>query len=89
MRRSLLVGIWIAGVALHAIAVSNPDGAAKLAECSKRSKPTDRHGDPLPEGAMVRWGPIRLRHQGQVARLAFLANVLFLGSLGDINVFYL
>jgi WD40 repeat protein len=89
MRRFLLMGIWVTGVALLGIAIPRPEAGAKPAENPRRNKLTDRHGDTLPEGAVARLGTIRLRHQGRVARLAFLANGRALASLGDDNVFHL
>src|SRR5438128_433298 len=42
----------------------------------------DRNGDPLPDGAVVRYGSVRLRHPGGVKDLAFSRDGRTLASLG-------
>jgi RNA polymerase sigma factor (sigma-70 family) len=43
----------------------------------------DRHGDPLPAGAIARFGTIRLRHAGTVNCVAFAPGGNLLASGGD------
>jgi WD40 repeat protein len=42
----------------------------------------DRHGDPLPQGALARLGTARLRHKGSVLALAFSADSSVLATTG-------
>src|SRR5690349_11605688 len=65
-------------------------GAAEGQPGPKEMRPgrTDRHGDPLPEGALSRLGTVRLRHAGKVNQLAFLAGGRVLASLGEDNVYH-
>src|SRR5438876_1174148 len=42
----------------------------------------DRHGDPLPAGAVMRYGSVRLRHPGGPAQLAFSRDGERLVSVG-------
>src|SRR5262245_66629719 len=39
-----------------------------------QAKPRDAHGDPLPDGAVLRLGTERWRHGGKVRQAAFIDN---------------
>jgi WD40 repeat protein len=42
----------------------------------------DRHGDPLPEGALVRLGTVRLRHPGYIDQMTFAPGGKVLATAG-------
>src|SRR5689334_5204869 len=61
----------------HAQAPGKKDTSVKAA----RGR-TDRHGDPLPEGALARLGTIRLRHPGLIQSVSLSPNGKLVASAG-------
>jgi RNA polymerase sigma factor (sigma-70 family) len=81
---SLLLGLVVAGLGVYAwhaarkppveAAVADPPG--KPVQEADPDRPAqrpgaDRHGDPLPDGALVRMGTVRFRHQAAVMYVNF------------------
>jgi WD40 repeat protein len=68
------------------LALACPAAGGPLPDDPKPAKQepprTDRHGDPLPEGAIARLGTVRLRHQASVFDVLFSADGKRLISAG-------
>jgi RNA polymerase sigma factor (sigma-70 family) len=75
----LTAGLVMAGAA--ALTRPEPD-APPPAPAGPRPPRADRHGDPLPAGALQRLGTARLRHAGAGGFVAFLADGQTLLSVG-------
>ncbi len=61
------------GATIHSLAAGGgPDRPAPEARPAEQeaAAPADRHGDPLPPGALVRIGTVRFRHEDRVASAA-------------------
>jgi WD40 repeat protein len=59
---------------IFALATRADIASPKSEQRNKAGEQVDRHGDPLPAGALARLGTARLRHSGEVHLLAFAAD---------------
>ncbi|QJW95270.1 sigma-70 family RNA polymerase sigma factor [Frigoriglobus tundricola] len=62
---------------------SDPPEPARPAAEADPHRPVDRHGDPLPTGAVMCLGTARLRHGGYVQSVAFSPDGAEVASAGD------
>src|SRR4051794_7715555 len=63
--------------------------AAPAALSGGKAPRTDRHGDPLPDGALARVGSTRLRHASAVGGLAFSPDGKVIATGGYDEAMYL
>jgi RNA polymerase sigma factor (sigma-70 family) len=90
MLTATLLAAGMGAVLGHQTSTDNPLPERKDAspadqpDAENRKSRTDLHGDPLPEGALVRLGTVRLRHPGALsAKLAFLPDGKIITSGDD------
>jgi WD40 repeat protein len=89
MRAEKVAGILLAGLLTVAggvwaqRALSASSEAEDPAAASGPSVRADVHGDPLPSGALARFGSTRLRHVGSVEALVWSPNGKLLASAGE------
>ncbi len=88
------VGVALRGVAMPASPASPPAAPsepearnAPLLPPAVRSRPRDCQGDPLPDGAIVRLGTTRFRHDDHVEFVAYLPGGKRLLSFGNEGAF--
>jgi RNA polymerase sigma factor (sigma-70 family) len=58
---------------------------APRGQADTKSKAIAAHGDPLPAGALARFGTVRFRHGGTVASVAYLGRGNIVASAGSIG----
>jgi RNA polymerase sigma factor (sigma-70 family) len=82
----LALGLAVAGAGLAARQPGpvepGPDGPAAPGEAARAVPTADRYGDPLPAGALARFGTVRFRHGGWVAQVAFAPDGKTVASAG-------
>jgi WD40 repeat protein len=71
-------------IAMFVLMLALGSGVAQTEKSPPAKKETqvDRHGDPLPDGAMARLGAMRFRHGFAVSRIAFAPGGKVLASAG-------
>ncbi len=83
---ALLLASGAAGVAdaLRAGKAPEPPAAAAAEPDTARAAParTDRHGDPLPDGAVARLGTVRWRHGYHIGRLVYSPDGRMIAATG-------
>jgi RNA polymerase sigma factor (sigma-70 family) len=85
---ALAAGIAAVGIGLGLSTPVSADPPGKAADpppvAARELVPAvDRHGDPLPDGAVARLGTIRLRHAGAIMTAAFSPDGKLLATGGD------
>src|SRR5271166_3803526 len=82
LRGCLLLTTCLALAAGRLALGQTPAPVGKVRPEAKQPAPTDRHGDPLPEGAVGRLGTIRFRHGPLAMAIAFSPDGKVMASAG-------